>query len=328
MSKNDQHIREISRGFYMIDLPMPFRLGHVNVFLYLHEKRGILFDTGLNVHGVMPQLEGALATLDLTIECIDDIFLTHFHADHCGIAGLIKEKSGATIHMSEKGRGHIERMGKETLIVETMTNFLFRHGFPSKTLDSIMRLFSHFRNVTAPFEVDEILEGGEIHSIGGRTFEVISTPGHANGHDCFYFADEGILLSGDHVLPHITPNLGPDLFDPDFRPLDSFLASLDRVRDLPVTIVCPAHGAPFTDLKGRVDEIKDHHRERKALVLESVRQGPKTTYEISLDVFKDDLSEFDKFLALNETYVHLLELMCEGLIGEEKENGRIIYAAR
>ncbi|MEA3471479.1 MAG: MBL fold metallo-hydrolase [Thermodesulfobacteriota bacterium] len=327
MSKDDRHIREISRGFYMIDLPMPFRLGHVNVFLYLHEKRGVLFDTGLNVYGVMPQLEKALESLDLTIESIDDIFLTHFHADHCGIAGLIKERSGATIHMSEKGKRHIERLGKEALIREVMTGFLFRHGFPSKTLDSIMRLFSHFKRVTASFDVDEILEGGEIRTAGGRTFEVISTPGHANGHDCFYFGDEGILLSGDHVLPDITPNLGPDLFDPDYRPLDSFLASLDRVRDLPVTIVCPAHGAPFTNLKGRVDEIKDHHRERKALVLESARKGPKTTYEISLDVFQDELSEFDKFLALNETYVHIIELIEERKIGEEEEDGHIVYAA-
>jgi glyoxylase-like metal-dependent hydrolase (beta-lactamase superfamily II) len=325
MSNDDRHIREISRGFFMIDLPMPFRLGHVNVFLYLHKKRGILFDTGLNVYGVLPQLEKALATLDLTIESIDDIFLSHFHADHCGIAGLIKKRSGATIHMSEKGKRHIERMGKEALIVETMTGFLSRHGFPLKTLDSIMRLFSHFRNVTAPFEVDEILEGGEIQSIGGRTFEVISTPGHANGHDCFYFADEGILLSGDHVLPHITPNLGPDLFDPDYYPLDSFITSLDRVRDLPVTIVCPAHGALFRDLTGRVDEIKEHHRERKALVLKSVLTSPKTTYEISRDVFEEDLSEFDKFLALNETYVHIVELIREGLIGEEKREGLVVY---
>ncbi len=325
MSKDDRHIREISRDFYMIDLPMPFRLGHVNVFLYLHEKRGVLFDTGLNIHGVLPQLEKALASLDLAIESIDDIFLTHFHADHCGIAGIIKKRSGATIHMSEKGRRHIERMGKETMIREAMTGFLSRHGFPSKTLDSIMRLFSHFRNVTAPFEVDELLNGGETRYAGGRTFEVIETSGHANGHDCFYFPDEGILLSGDHVLPDITPNLGPDLFDPDYRPLNSFLASLERVRDLPVKIVCPAHGAPFSDLKGRVDEIKEHHRERKALVFESVKESPKTTYEISLDVFEDDLSEFDKFLALNETYVHLMELIHEGLIGEEKREELVVY---
>jgi len=327
MSNNVRHIREISRDFYMIDLPMPFRLGHVNVFLSLHKKRGVLFDTGLNVHGVMPQLERALATIDLTVESIDEIFLTHYHADHCGIAGPIKERSGATIHMSEKGREHIERMGKEALIVERTTDFLSRQGFPLKTLDSIMRLFSHFRNVTAPFEVDEILEEGDIRSVGGRTFEVISTPGHANGHDSFYFSDEGILLSGDHVLPDITPNLGPDLFDPDYRPLDSFLVSLDRVRDLPVRIVCPAHGAPFTDLTRRVDEIKNHHRERKAIVLESARKGPKTAYEISLDVFGEDLSEFDKFLALNETYVHIIELIKEGTVGAAEGDEHVVYTA-
>jgi hypothetical protein len=48
-------------------------------------------------------------------------------------------------------------------------------------------------------------------------------------------------------------------------------------------------------------------------------------YDISLDVFDEDLSEFDKFLALNETYVHLVEFLCEGLIVEEKREELVVY---
>ena len=319
------HIQEIAAGFYMITLPMPFRLEHVNVFLIVHDKGATLFDTGLNISGTLPELEASLASVGLSIGNIGQIFLTHFHADHCGVAGLIKERSGAIIHMSEEGKRHIERMKNGDLIVKRMREFLRQHGFPEKTLDFIAKMFGRFKNATISFEVDEILKPRKIYETCGRTFEVIPTPGHANGHSCFYFGDENILLSGDHVLPDITPNLSPDLFDSNFRPLDAFLSSLDRVGNLPVKMVCPAHGAPFANLSGRVSEIKEHHRERKGLILDAVRKGRKTTFQISLDIFGEDLPEFDKFLAINETYVHIMELLKEGRIREESDGMHVLY---
>ena len=321
------HIQKIADSFYMITLPMPFRLEHVNVFLIVHDKEAALFDTGLNIRGTLPGLEASLASMGLSIENIGQIFLTHFHADHCGVAGLIKERSGAIIHMSEEGKRHIERMKDGDLIVKRMREVLCRHGLPEKTLDFIAKMFGYFKKATIPFDVDEILKPRKIYETCGKTFEAIPTPGHANGHNCFYFGNENILLSGDHVLPDITPNLSPDLFDSDFRPLDAFLSSLDRVKRLPVEMVCPAHGAPFSNLRGRVNEIKEHHRERKGLVLEAIRKEQrKTTFQISLDIFGENLSEFDKFLATNETYAHIIELLNEGRVREEGNGKHVLYA--
>ncbi|MBW2544654.1 MAG: MBL fold metallo-hydrolase [Deltaproteobacteria bacterium] len=319
------HIQEIADGFYMITLPMPFRLEHVNVFLIVHDKEAALFDTGLNIRGTLPELEASLSSVGLSIGNISQIFLTHFHADHCGVAGLIKERSGAVIHMSEEGRRHIERMKNGDLIAKRGREFLYRHGLPEKTLDFIAKMFGHFKKATIPFEVDEILKPSKIYETCGRTFEAIPTPGHANGHNCFYFRNENILLSGDHILPDITPNLSPDLFDPDFRPLNDFLSSLDRVKHLPVEMVCPAHGAPFSNLSGRVNEIKEHHRERKGLILDAIRKGRKTTFQVSLDIFGEDLPELDKFLAINETYVHIMELLKEGRVREENDGRHVLY---
>ena len=319
------HIQKIADGFYTIALPMPFRLGHINVFLIVHDKEVALFDTGLNIRDTLPEFEASLASVGLSIGNISQIFLTHFHADHCGVAGLIKERSGAVIHMSEEGKRHIERMKDGDLIVKKMREFFCRHGLPDKTLDFIEKMFHRFKNVTVPFEVDEILKPCKIYEVCGRTFEAIPTPGHANGHYCFYFGNESILLSGDHVLPDITPNLSPDLFDSDFHPLEAFLASLDKVKRLPVEMVYPAHGAPFSNLSGRVNEIKKHHRERKGLILDAIRKERGTAFQISLDIFGKDLSEFDKFLAINETYVHILELLKEGRVREESEERHVLY---
>ncbi len=139
-------------------------------------------------------------------------------------------------------------------------------------MDTLIKLMAVFRKATIPFRVDSHLEPRDRHNLGNRSFEVIAAPGHTAGQMCFYFPEEQILLAGDHVLPDITPNLSPDIFQLDYRPLRSFLQSLEAIRDLPVRMVYPAHGDPFPDLGKRVDEIKEHHAERTQLILEALER--------------------------------------------------------
>jgi glyoxylase-like metal-dependent hydrolase (beta-lactamase superfamily II) len=161
--------------------------------------------------------------------------------------------------------------------------------------------------------------------VGDTEFRAIATPGHTRDHVSYYFVKEGLLLSGDHVLPEITPNLSPDLFSPGFRPLRSFLDSLSRIEALPAQKVYPAHGDPFSNLAERIEEIKTHHAVRKGLAYESVKRGPRTTFEVSRDIFGNDLPDFDRFLALNETYVHLIELVHEEAVEEQRNKNNILY---
>ncbi|HOO91773.1 MAG TPA: MBL fold metallo-hydrolase, partial [Syntrophales bacterium] len=183
----NHHIQEITDNFFMITLPMPLRLGQVNIYLIVHDKEVTLFDTGLNMNGTLPEIEDSLASMGLSIGNIRHIFLTHSHADHCGVAGLIKERSGAVIHISDAGRRHIERMKDGDLIVRRMRDFLSWQGLPEKTINFMAKMFGHFKKVTIPFEVDEILQPNTLYETCGRIFQPISTPGHANGHTCFYF---------------------------------------------------------------------------------------------------------------------------------------------
>ena len=53
-------IREVAAGLYMLTLPMPFRLEHVNVFAALEEDGFTLIDTGPNLTGTFPALEADL----------------------------------------------------------------------------------------------------------------------------------------------------------------------------------------------------------------------------------------------------------------------------
>ncbi len=318
-------INQILPDLYRITLPMPFRLRHVHVHALVHDGKVALFDTGMNIPESIHALDEALATLGKTTKDIDQVFLTHFHADHCGIAGRIQELSGAVIHLSAIDETRIQHTSRQEDLAAQARNFYLRQGLPQKALDTLIKLMVVFRKATIPFRVDSHLEPHSRHTLGNRSLEVVAAPGHTGGQMCFYFPEEQILLAGDHVLPDITPNLSPDIFRLDYRPLRSFLQSLEAIRDLPVRMVYPAHGDPFPDLGRRVDEIKEHHAERARLVIEALKGADKTAFAVSGDIFGTDLPEFDQFLALSETYVHLVELMDNGMVAAVEMDGLVAY---
>ena len=92
-------------------------------------------------------------------------------------------------------------------------------------------------------------------------------------------------------------------------------------------MVYPAHGRPFSNLSARVEEIKAHHQERKKRILESAKVRPKTVFEISGDIFETSLPDFDVFLAINETFVHLIELESESLVDRELDGEVDMYSS-
>lgn len=318
-------IKEIAADFYMITLPMPFRLKHVNIYAIVHNGRMTLFDTGLNTPETFAVFDAGLKRIGRSIPDIDRIFVTHRHGDHCGMAARIRDLSGASILMSEADHAFIRIAGDQDRLIAELRSFYLRHGLGDEALSLLGSIFRSFSKMIGTFPLDQALHPGDVHTAGGRSFEVIAAPGHSIGQVCFFFRSEGILLAGDHILPDITPNLSPDLFQTDFRPLNRFLSSLTEMQRLPVKTVYPAHGRPYTNYLERVTEIKAHHQERKGLTLASIRKGRKSACEVSVDIFGKDLPEFDQYLALNETYVHIAELVHEGLVREEIEEGRHFY---
>jgi glyoxylase-like metal-dependent hydrolase (beta-lactamase superfamily II) len=202
---------------------------------------------------------------------------------------------------------------------------LRQHGLDEQSIHTFCTVLKGFEFATAPFTTDHFLTDGEGTTIGEINFRVLFTPGHTPGHVCFFLPEKNILLAGDNILPHITPNLSPDPSCPSFLPLDSYLRSLEKIEDLPVKMVYPAHGEPFTNLKGRAAEIKQHHIRRKDRAWKFVTGAPRTAYEISKDIFGRTLRAFDRGLALNETYTHLLQLEKEGLIEKTKKDKMIFF---
>ena len=318
-------INKISDNFYCITLPMPFRLKHVHVYALVKGNDVALFDTGFNVGGSYEKLANNLESIGQSIKTIRDIYITHVHADHCGMAGLIKEESGAKIHLSPAADESNQNYNNTDLLTRQMHKFYLLHGLTEQEIEGLIVMFSGMRDIISTFQGDDHLQPNKICEFGDWNFEVIFTPGHSNGHVCYYFPKEKFLLSGDTVLPQITPNLSPDLVDESFRPLHSFLQSLATLEKLPVEKIYPGHGNAFSDLKTRISEMREHHTERTGLIMKCLSAQPKTSFQVSQEIFGYDLPDFDKFLALNETYVHLLELKLQSVIKEDMNGHNLVY---
>jgi len=319
-------IDRISDNFYSITLPMPFRLRHVRVYALVCGRDVALFDAGLNLGGAYEILEKDLQSMGLGINYIRNIYITHAHTDHSSLAGLLKSKSGARIHLTAAADSFLQHFRKLDLLNRQASQFYLRHGLTVEQMETLFAVYSSIAQIICAFDVDEYLQDGEIREFGGRNFEVIFTPGHSPGHACFFFRREKLILSGDHILPHITPNLSPDIFDESFRPLNCFLRSLEKLKDLPVERVYPGHGPSFRGLTARLNELRAHHQRRSELIKNCLHGRPKTAWCVSQEIFGENLPDFDQFLAVNETYVHLLELKHMGLVKEELADGVFVYA--
>ena len=323
-------ITEIQKDFYRITLPMPYRLRHVHAYAFVQGSKVALFDTGMNMPGAYAKIEDDLKSIGLGTKSIRDIYITHSHTDHCSMAGLLQERTSAKIHISAAADNVYQHFHEAQALTKAARLFYAKHGMSPSEVDAMVEEIDDIRGIIAPFNADTNLEQNEIREFGDWQFEVIFTPGHADGHVCFFFRKEGFLLAGDHMLPYIAPSLSPNIFDEIFQPLKSYLDSLTLVESLPVTTIYPGHGNSFTNISERAGEIRTHHELRKQIILRSLNAQPKTTYAVSAQVSGAASARWDdweKFMALNETYVYLQELKREGAIKESTEGNVLVFTA-
>ncbi|MBA7486333.1 hypothetical protein ES707_21891 [subsurface metagenome] len=115
--------------------------------------------------------------------------------------------------------------------------------------------------------------------------------------------------------------------------LRDYLDSLDKVYDLPADIVLPGHRSFFTDLKGRIDELKKHHKNRADEVIDVIGKGTRNAYEIAAGMTWDiDCETWDlfpiaqKWFATGETIAHLRFLESEGRIYRNTDKETITFS--
>lgn len=176
--------------------------------------------------------------------------------------------------------------------------------------------------VLRPPEPDQTVDHQERVTLAGREWLALHTPGHTPDHLCLYDPANGVVFSGDHVLPTITPHIAGLVNGTDA--LERFVESLDLMATLPdVRQVLPAHGHPFKDLAGRADAIKTHHRDRLERLLRAVVVlGPASVEELSHRLFPE---RSWGPMAESETYAHLEHLRLAGELQSDQTDGVLRY---
>ncbi len=310
-------LMQVADGVFWVRMAIPIPgLDYINLWLLEDGEGWTLVDTGLRTPTIRETWERIIET-KLGGKPILRVICTHFHPDHMGQAGWFAQRFDAPICMTlgEWLFGRCLLLEQQPHPPEAAVTFYRRGGFSDAELEAYRsRPYDRFAEAVCRLPASFLrIEDGESLHIGGRTWQVIVGRGHSPEHACLYCAEQGLLISGDQILPRITPHIGVYPMEPEADPLRYFLNSLGNFRGLPPeTLVLPAHGDPFRGLSARLDQIGAHHHDRLRDLLAAL-STPKTVVEVLPVLFRRDHSGEHRFLAHGEALAHLHWLQGEGL---------------
>ncbi|GGE07059.1 MBL fold metallo-hydrolase [Marinithermofilum abyssi] len=302
-----------------VPLPLPFALREIKAYVIEGSSGYTVIDTGLNTETDRDAWEQARRELGFDWTDVEQIVLTHYHPDHYGLAGTMQQWTDAPVRVSRTDFEQARLFwSEESEQPEILARFYGEHGLSSGWVEQIPPHLRGFRPWVEPHPRPSFIQAGETLRMGDRSYEVLHTPGHADGHLSFYDAERQWLIGGDFLLPKITPNISlwPGC---DPNPLKTYLHTLKRLKELPVQKVFPSHGPVFDSYRERIEALEAHHQERLRVMREFLQKQPATSVEVCEATFGTELNIHHLRFALSETLAHLEYLVSEGHAYKRRE---------
>lgn len=319
---------EVASGVHWIRMPLPFALDHINLWL-LDDGEGLaLVDSGFN-STVTKEIWSALLTSVFADRKPTRLLCTHHHPDHMGLAGWLTQTYGIALSTTQKEWDAFHQWSRlePAMLTDIMRTFYVCGGVSEERQEADFKRRQKMTSWTrSDLTAFKRLRADDVVDIGGQAWSVTIGTGHAPELAALYRADDKVLISGDQVLPKISPNVSVMPFALDANPLKDFMDSLDRFRALPSdTLVLPSHKLPFYGLHDRIDALKSHHMDRLDDSLEacatSVTAATATTV-----LFPRALNDHQYFFALGETLAHLNYLWHDGQVSRDvSESGAYTF---
>ncbi|HKY15483.1 MAG TPA: MBL fold metallo-hydrolase [Microthrixaceae bacterium] len=351
-----EEVTEVAPGVLRMQLPIMMPgLGHVNCYALEDERGYTLVDPGLPGPDSFAALESRLAQAGARVQDVHTVFVTHSHPDHFGGAGRLRLAVGADVVAHRDFRtifdpadddsvelidAHVPVTEPDGLNPIRFAEYLLEDidipdmpgrtspwggviPFPPK--EELLRMRAWDRETKEGFLSPQPtirIDDAQVVRLARREWLAVHTPGHTGDHLCLFDPVEGILLSGDHVLPTITPHISGLATGEDN--LADFFAALEKVSELEgVRHVLPAHGHPFTDVSARAKDIRRHHEERLAHLRDlTIEHGEADVITLSHELFHP---RSWGSMAESETFAHLEHLRHRGEVSSRQAEGLLWY---
>lgn len=326
-------MRQVMKDIYQIEIPLK---GNPLEAVYSYaivgknadgKKTCYIVDTGFNSEPCKEALLSALDDIGVSLDQAK-LVITHLHSDHSGLAAELNQ-SGTEILTGHIDGQMINEMTKEAYWLD----FEKRAVMMDLEKDGV-RFNGHPGHKYCPkneIEYIALSEGDLIHA-GEYCFKVIDIPGHTPGHIALYDEGHKLLISGDHILDPITPNIA--FWGFEWNILQVYFDSLEKIRDMDVETILPSHRKIITDHRKRIDELVGHHMERLDEIrgiIEDWTSVRDTASQMHWSLRAKDWSEFpdpQKWFASGEAMSHLEYLYIKGGADRREVNGVLEYKVR
>lgn len=309
-------LKEVTPGIHWLRMPLPFKLDHINLWVLEDGDGWTLVDTGIDRDEVRAAWEVLFAG-PLNGRPVKRVIVTHFHPDHMGLAGWLCKKFDVALWTTPTEWATASKLYGEVGSEHATMGRVFYHaaGFDAQLMTEVDKRQNPYPKRISPVpDSFHKISDGDVIDIGGHDWRIIVGTGHSPEHACLYDTNAHVLISGDQILPKITPNVSVWPQFPEMDPLRLFLASLDKFRNLhPDTLVLPSHNWPFRGLHKRLDQLAHHHDERLDDVVAACVKPLNATQVLNY-LFKRELDSHQLFFAIGESLSHLHYLIGQGRI--------------
>ena len=277
--------------------------GKNNAYLLDDGNEIILIDTGLFSPKIHLEFQQELSNYGCSISDIDIILLTHWHADHVGLAGTIQEESGAKVYCHAKDSPLVQ---KDPSALHELLNLAEKRfeewSIPPSKLDPLIDVLKLGHKLGGPPPHTTNFDDGDQIESENYTFSVFHLPGHTLGLSCFIPTETNLAFVGDAVLPVYTPNIG----GADLRvtsSLSQYRDGLLRLRNQNLDVFYPGHRHEILTPTTRINEILQHHRDRLEQII-SLLTNPTDIWDLSTRIF-GPLDGIHTLYGSGEIFAHL-----------------------
>ncbi len=325
------NVVSVGEGVYWLHMVLPEPLTRINLWLIKEDLGWILVDTGMNTRhcrSMWQQIEAEhLGGLPLV-----GIITTHMHPDHMGLAGWLCQRHNCEL-WSTRGEYLMSRhlfSNSQAGGSEDEFEFYRATGMNRAQVDDYRQQVSMLPAILSPLpDAYHRLTDGQQLTLGNAQWQVIITSGHSPEHASLYCPDKQLLISGDQVLPGITPNIGVYPIEPYANPVSEWVSSCEKMKQQvsDEALVLPAHGEPFFGLHTRLDELREAATENLDALVDFL-SDPRSIVDCFPILFNSEITDHNRVFAVAETRAYMNYLITQRRVARPVRHNHVDYFSR